>query len=476
MLRLLSWNLILGLVVFVSTSVPNDHESAAPKGKIAWELNWADAVKRAQAEKRPIMIHFNMDDEPACANMARDHFRNKKVIELSKKFVCVLGSLGDHKGEKVFKEDGKCGRFGTVTCAEHRLSETMARGTVLESKTVTAPQFVFVTPDLKVMIRRPWDLPSSELIGLMNRALYYYNPALSPDAVDKRATELLERLLSEGKSDNAATRRKALDAIAKRDDPKIIKFLIRQTKPDRDLIKRVEAVTAIGEAANATCLPALLETLKDRSQRLRKVTLMALGKLAMVEAIEPIAKAFGVESSTRNKALCVRTIVTCDGDNKTSRKILNKALKSNKSDVRIHAIRACLEVSVNAKEFSKLIKLAKGDTDVVVRAVACHASTTLALQYRNGSALTTNPKEKAAYMARRKKIATLETKKLKPTLKKVAAKDREEKLRDYAALCLRAIESQDYVDLESDLDEFHDDDELLDPEESKAKKKRKRRR
>ena len=72
--------------------------------RIQWEISWDAAVARAKSEKMPIMIHFNMDDEPACANMAKSHFKNRKLIELSQKFVCVVGSLGNHPSEKTFSD------------------------------------------------------------------------------------------------------------------------------------------------------------------------------------------------------------------------------------------------------------------------------------------------------------------------------------------------------------------------------------
>ncbi len=471
MTRLFNLPILLGIFVFFSGG-PSASEHPAANEKIVWETSWANAVKRAKAENRPIMIHFNMNDEPACRNMAKDHFRNKRVIELSKQFVCVVGSLGTHEEETVFQEEGKCGRFGTVTCQEHRKTEIAARSTVMESSRVTAPQFVFVTPDLDVMVRRPWDLPSSELIALMSRALYYFNPSLSPEAIDKRASELMKRLLDEGKSDNAATRKKAMDALAKRDDPKVIQFLIRQTKPDVDLVKRIEAVQAIGDAVNATCLPALLKLLKDRSPRLRLVTMVALGKLGMRECIEPVAKVFGVESSSENKALAVRTAITCDPDDKTARKLLNKGLKASKSEVRLHSARACLEVAVDKNEFSKLIKMARGDTDMKARAVGCHASTTLAIRYRDNLALTVDGRKRADFALRRKKILALTKSKLRPALRKIAAGDKEESLREFATLCLSALDSQDFVDLDGDLEEFFNDEEAFNPEGGSKKKRR----
>ncbi|MFT7620168.1 MAG: hypothetical protein ACI97A_003825, partial [Planctomycetota bacterium] len=165
------------------------------------------------------------------------------------------------------------------------------------------------------------------------------------------------------------------------------------------------------------------------------------------------------------------TVITCDGENKDARKLLAKALKASKSDIRRHAVRACLEVNVNEKEFSRLIKLAKGDTDLKVRAVSCHAATTLAVRYRNDEAFTVDPDEIALYAKKRKKILGL-TKKLKAALESVMARDREAKLREFAKLCLEALNSQEFIDLDGDLDELFSDDELTSDESSDKRKRR----
>ncbi|MCB9831518.1 MAG: HEAT repeat domain-containing protein [Planctomycetes bacterium] len=438
-------------------------ERVAGDDRILWEKSWKEAVKRAKAESRPIMIHFNMDDEPACRNMARDHFKNDKVIALSKQFVCVLGSLGEHGDEDVFPgTDGECRRFGTVTCAEHRQTESEARADIMQTDTVTAPQFVFATPEGKVLVRRPWDLPSSELIELMNRALYYYNPDLSPEEAAKRDKEALAQLLEEGASDNAATRKKALDSLAKRDDPEIIEFLIGQTSPDVDEVKRNEAVRAIGEARNPNCLPCLMGLITDRSTMLRKNTLIALMKLGLRECVGAIVKAYGVENSERNQALMARTVTVCDPEGVEARKFLKKAIGSRRELVRAHSVRALLDVKMNDGELDKIASLAKGDTDTTVRAVSCYVGTTVALRLRQLGDLS-GPN--SFFPEPEKMQKTVETK-LVAALKKVAAGDRSPELRSYAEVCLKVVQGDQDADHIGGVLEFFDEDEIFEDEEN----------
>src|SRR5262249_2427697 len=72
--------------------------------EIEWANDWHAALKIAQETHRPLMVHYNMDHEPACEEVARTHFHDKDVVRLSKKFVCVVCSLGEHSAENIVKD------------------------------------------------------------------------------------------------------------------------------------------------------------------------------------------------------------------------------------------------------------------------------------------------------------------------------------------------------------------------------------
>ena len=99
--------------------------------------------------------------------------------------------------------------------------------------------------------------------------------------------------------------------------------------------------------------------------------------------------------------------------------------------------------------FGKLVGLARGDTDKSVRAVACHASTSLALSVADQEGDAAG------------KIRSLVKRKLRKALKTVASKDRDEAMRNYAARCLEALDDDENTEFDSEIDGFHKDGELL---------------
>lgn len=439
------------LIVLGLFPAPTEKATLSEPDRIVWAKSWKEAVAAAKAEGKPIMIHFSHDSESVCHEIARGHFRDEKLVKLSRKFICVVGCLSDHESHEPTVDDGAaqtCPRYGTCSCAEHRKTEVAARTEVLESNTATAPQFVFTDPELNVLVRRPFMLAPSELRELMERALEYYDPSLTPEEVKVERRKLLDSLLLEAKSDNAAKRKGALQVLARRDDPEVIRFFLEQTSSDVDEVKRNEALNAISEAQNPNCIGRLNELMGDRSVRIRMNATRALRNLGMSEAVPALIRAYGKESSSRGKALILRAAAACSSE-KDVRKLIQKALKSGKSLVRTHAVRACLDFPPDDKLFGKITGLARGDTDKSVRAVACHAGTSLALSAAQ---------EDGAVAV---KVRSLTKRKLKKALKTVAAKDRDEGLRAYAAMCLEALAGDEDMLFETGIDDFHSESELL---------------
>lgn len=445
----------IALLLLLTSFSPVSAQTARASDQIVWEQSWKEAVSRAKSEKKPILIHFNMDNEPACAGMASGHFRNAAFVELASHFICVVGSQGEHSGESIFDDNGhQCRRFGTVSCKEHQATEIGARWSVLRTNVVTAPQFIITTPDLTLLARRPFDASPGEIMNLMKRSLYYYNPSLAPADAEMRRKKLIVDMLERAKSDNAVTRKEALGTLATRDDPEVIAFLLKQTTPNNDEIKRREAIRAIGAAGNATCLQTLQNLLRDRSIQIRCSTLIALYKLKMSESVPPMVKSNGVESNTRNHALILRAGAVSDGENTDLRKLIARRLKSGETLLRLHAIRALVDTGMTVKEFDRTVQLAARDSDKGVRAAACHAATNAIVSIR----LTmTDDKELDKKSDDSKIIA--HTKALVKVLQSIQKKHPDEDLRDHAAHCLLALQDE-----ESDyeiLSPFFDEDEIF---------------
>jgi HEAT repeat protein len=416
--------------------------------EVTWVKTWAQALKLANELKKPIMVHFNMDNEPACEGIARTHFHDKDLVALSRKFVCVVGSRGEHAHEKtalIPADSPLCHRFGSVTCADHAKSEIDARTDVLDSNNVTAPQFVFLTPDRRILSRRVYELSPGDLLKMMQRALLYF----SPENAEKQADvdkQLVIDLMKDAASDNAERRKSAITSLASRDEPEIIKFFLAQTSADVDEIKRREAIKAISDARNANCLPRLCQLLKDRSALIRKESAKALFQMGMSEPADDLREAFGVESALNTKALHLRTLAVCAGDDPRVQDLLAKSLVHPKSVLRAHAAYAVAYTFPPLSSFKKLRDMARGDTDSGVRATALCSATRLAQRFL----MPVTPADQARVKSEHKQSVE---KDLRPVLRNIAEHDNDAALKEIAQRCLDALEKKG-VDFEANLDKF----------------------
>ena len=302
-------------------------------------------------------------------------------------------------------------------------------------------------------------------MGLMTRSLYYFNPSLAPGDAETRRKKLVVDMLAKAASDNAAKRKEALNTLATRDDPEIIAFLLKQTSSAVDEIKRRQAIRAIGEAANATCLETLLTLLRDRSSQIRCSTLIALYKLKMSESTPPIVKCNGIETNLRNQALVLRAGAVSDPNNKKLRSLIAKRLRSGEVLLRLHAIRALVDAGLTKKEMTRIIAMAAKESDLGVRAAACHAATHAIVSAR----LAVLDDDDDALKAQAKGVIS-QSKKLVKVLQGLNKKHEDESLREFAGECLLALQGE-----ESDFDfvtQFFDEDELFDEDDETAGKKK----
>ncbi|MBL8898606.1 MAG: HEAT repeat domain-containing protein [Planctomycetes bacterium] len=145
---------------------------AAPAAGIAWQVSLADALERAKTEKKPLLLAVNMDGERANDRLAKTVYRDKTVVELSAKAVCVVASKFEHG-------TSTCSRFGGLTCADHRSVDIAAREKILKGSAdgaVIAPQHVFVDGAGQVLFSVPYEINASELAWCLVQAVNSVDP------------------------------------------------------------------------------------------------------------------------------------------------------------------------------------------------------------------------------------------------------------------------------------------------------------
>ncbi len=305
---------------------------------INWQPHFEKALKQAKKENRPIMVAFILRGETANESICGQHFLDKKIIALSRKFVCLLAYAeyvsGDNKGNTETSE-------AYVQSFSHRISrkqlktlEYAARSEYMESGQVSAPQFLFVHPNGEtILLRHIWLLSASELKKKMHKALHYFDKshALPGELAAESRSELdeIRTLLADADGNNMMKRRASLSRVAVKEHPDVVNFLIKQTSKDVDQSKRLEAIRAMGQEGQVKYLPRLHQLLrKERGFQIRTNIAQAIGDIGLVESVTPILQVLKKEKKKQLRSILIQTVMTCGGGNKEVSKALSKVLRS----------------------------------------------------------------------------------------------------------------------------------------------------
>ena len=69
--------------------------SVATEGSIKWLNEWSEALDKARAENKPIMINFYTDICPACTQLDRNTFSDEELgAFLDDNFICLKSNAG----------------------------------------------------------------------------------------------------------------------------------------------------------------------------------------------------------------------------------------------------------------------------------------------------------------------------------------------------------------------------------------------
>ena len=298
---------------------------------IAWQPDWDGALKLAAEQDKPLMVAFVLKGEPANEQVMRGHFRDGKLIALSRHFVCVAACPGLKEKQKGVRFDGTKGDvsvdLGSVSPAEIARVERDARTRLLEASKVSCPQFVFVAPDGKtILLRHVWMLPKAELRQKMEMALAFHKPEGAGEAVKKHRDQVSEFLVRATDKDKSI-RRPALTFLAALDDPRISEFLVKRTRRNVASEQRHEAIFTMGVRANAKVLTRLHELLKAKDLKTRVHAAVATGKVGMADSISHLEKALKREKQDRVRSHLLRALVATCEDAATLEKNLASVMK-----------------------------------------------------------------------------------------------------------------------------------------------------
>lgn len=297
-------------------------QDAGAATHIAWENDFDAALQRAQKESKPILVAFLMDDEPANDETIQKHYPDPQIVEISRKFVCLAGCLGEHPGE-----GGNCGKFPGITCAQHRAIEKKARARWLTSDEVCAPQHVFCDPEGNVIRRKVYLIPKDTLWKCMAATLNELtkDPTARVAVDDDRVR--VDGWLADLKSRNLEVREAALRELAVADDDRALPAVLQETQRNRDDPTRLAAIGALGRKGNYAAVEALGKLLTDKDARIVIKTALALETIQIPDASPAALAAFKRERRDRVRGFLLRVAARCTPSDRATREACVRALK-----------------------------------------------------------------------------------------------------------------------------------------------------
>ncbi len=298
-----AWLLLAALALGV-------RDLSAQAGGIVWEPSLEAARAKAKQENKPLFVAFLMMNEPANEEVMRVHFRRPDIIAESRNFICVASCPGVH-GEN---PEAICSELGTISCKHHDTIAPRARLELLESMSVSCPQFLFLTPDSKTtLVHSVWLIPPEELLDKMKLARALFDPENAPAGFRDRRDQVA-RLLTDAAHRNQATRGGALRTLARLDDPRIVDFFVAQTGKLIDSSLRLEAIKFMRAKGNAKVLSTLHKLLQENDAQVRSHVAATLEGIGMEESTKPLLEIMKKESKDRVRAHLWRAVLGCSRD------------------------------------------------------------------------------------------------------------------------------------------------------------------
>jgi len=317
------------LLLFVLLALP-----VKETGGIPWERDFAQALERAAAEKKPIFVAFNMDDEGANENTAFRLYKDPQLIERCRDFVCLIGSTGKHepRTEMIDGESREvCSRFGNLTCAEHLMVEIRASEAYVGRDTVIAPQHILLTPSGSIVARKAYQASLNDLFKMMDMAAKEVRRAEGggDTAELKRFKELKQQAFER----NAEIRDAAIAELGRLSDLEARNTLFSLVKPGKMDATRIAAIDALATKGNYDALEVVIDCLKDRNNMIVTHAIVALEKIELPLAVESLMKYWKKKPKALIAKELIRAMAKCAPEDAEVKSLVYQAARSSKDTV-----------------------------------------------------------------------------------------------------------------------------------------------
>lgn len=343
--------LVAALPIAVLPAQTPAPDAKPPAPQIAWERDFDAALQRAQKEQKPLLVAFLQDNEVANDAMINGHYTEPDVVKLTNRFVCLAGSMGEHKGD-----DGSCSRFPGLKCAEHQAIERAARTKWLTSDLVNTPQHLFCDPKGKVLLRKVFLISRQTLRLCMAMALQELGE-------DSEAKELIEterarvdRVLKDADSRNLETREAALRELVEVEDPRGVPAVLKVARSGGDETVRLGAIAVLGRKGNLQAVKPLCAMLGDAKAPIVIRVAQSLETIQLPEALPDLMAAWKKEKRDRVRGFILRAAARSSPGNAAVREAALGALKGASSQ-----LQGCILVALGrCSSNSKIIEAMRG--------------------------------------------------------------------------------------------------------------------
>jgi len=339
--------------------------------QIEWVASFPEALRLARETKKPIFVAFNMDAEVANDAMVKDVYRDRKFVERSRSFVCVIASIFKHDEPAGAAGNPECSRFGRISCAQHKDCEIRAREALLGGTDVIAPQHLICTAEGTVIARRAWQMSLKEMGDWIDHALKVSGGTTELPPADVKAEKArIAQLFEQAEKARPWKKYEAIEQIFALEDDLAHESLDAYAIKGKDDEARVAIVERYGIAGDYTHLEILRKAARDGHAYVALAAVDALGKTRLPEVKEDLKKLLGNFNAGNDYGRVLRAYANCGRDDKAVRELVLKKAKGSDQNVRVHAIVALgrMEPSPEISDFLK-----KALSDGITNARGCAA-------------------------------------------------------------------------------------------------------
>lgn len=379
---------------------------------IRWTASFDDALARAKAENKVVMLAFNMAGERANDEMVADHYKDGTLGALSLLTINVFCSISTEA------------RVAGVTPSQQQAAEQKARLQVLKigpGEDVIAPQHVFLGPDGVVLSAVAYRVTKGELewawVDAIRKVDAKFEWQLSAGA--RAPARLGFGAVERGQNQKPPTKAEVAEALKEvkksrgglLGNLKSVELLMRSDEPEAiafvdSTLKGIPAgfvsgaIDTIGMISPKAYYAVVASWLGDRDEAVRYAAAGAIERLAEPKAVPATLKQWKVEKVDRVRGRLLRAMASSGPTSKDVIAQIDKVLaKEPAAEVRAHAVLALALVEDKTKVREGLAAALRDPSakvrSTVAFALASRREAEFALRLEEAAAKEEQPETKA---------------------------------------------------------------------------------